>query len=94
MHASAVLFTSLYILATSVVAEVCCNSGIEDPSGRCKDRFLDAFCCTNIGRDADSGSGCDGFAEFPTGRKVVDLVTSSTCKSGTISGFIGCVPRS
>ncbi|KAK2036587.1 hypothetical protein LZ31DRAFT_439397, partial [Colletotrichum somersetense] len=69
----------------------CCNSGTEDPSGTCKDRFLDAFCCNNIQRDANKGAGCDGFTEFPTGRKVVDQAPSSnTCKSGGVSGFIGC----
>ncbi|KAK1996794.1 hypothetical protein LX36DRAFT_101491 [Colletotrichum falcatum] len=87
MHASTVLFASLSLLAGLVAADNCCNNGTPDPSNTCVSRNLNSFCCSNI--NADVGRGCDGNADFPTGR-AAGAAGLGSCKSGSSTGIIAC----
>ncbi|KAK2030654.1 hypothetical protein LX32DRAFT_651457 [Colletotrichum zoysiae] len=90
MHASTVLFASVSLLAGLVAAQAsdsCCNGGTTDPRGtQCSSRGLNTFCCSND--NASKGKGCDGNAEFPTGRTLIStFATQFTCQSGGKTGF-------
>ncbi|EFQ36856.1 uncharacterized protein GLRG_12002 [Colletotrichum graminicola M1.001] len=91
MHASTVLFVSLSLLAGQVLATGrCCNGGTDDFQNFCKSSNLNSFCCTT--RDPNSGRGCDGDTEFPTGRdtKIDGVPFAPSCTSGGQTGFVAC----
>ncbi|TLD21238.1 hypothetical protein PspLS_09309 [Pyricularia sp. CBS 133598] len=69
----------------------CCGEATEDLGGHCKAAGMSAFCCSRFHNGR--GQGCDQAKGFKTGRniKMARLDTMSSCNSGGMNGFVGCI---
>ncbi|KAK2043325.1 hypothetical protein LZ31DRAFT_331639 [Colletotrichum somersetense] len=64
---------------------ICCGNGTTDPTGFCKTKNLNSFCCSRVHNYV--GQGCDNLETFPVGRSVSAFPpTDNQCGVG----FIGC----
>ncbi|KAK1993208.1 hypothetical protein LX36DRAFT_661724 [Colletotrichum falcatum] len=83
---------------TVATGQLCCDSGIPDPTGTCKGKNLNSYCCSNRGNDGnDIEGGCDNLIRFNVGRDVMmQAGNSPQCNftgadsGATYFGFIGC----
>ncbi|KAK2033196.1 hypothetical protein LX32DRAFT_635605 [Colletotrichum zoysiae] len=81
-----------------VTGQICCDpNGSPDPTGTCKGKNLNSYCCTSYANDGtDRIAGCDDLLRFKTGRNVLATagnadVCAYTNKAGNVmTGFIGC----
>ncbi|KAK2053112.1 hypothetical protein LY76DRAFT_295869 [Colletotrichum caudatum] len=78
--------------------QICCDPhGSPEPTGTCKGKNLNAYCCTNLANDgSDIDGGCDTLIRYKTGRDVLatagnaDICSYTNNVGDTMIGFIGC----
>ncbi|KAK2049493.1 hypothetical protein LZ31DRAFT_342903 [Colletotrichum somersetense] len=81
-----------------VTGQICCDPhGSPDPTGTCKGKNLNAYCCTSYTNDGtDDEQGCDALIRFTTGRDVLatagnaDICAYTNNGGNVMTGFIGC----
>ncbi|KAK1984507.1 hypothetical protein LZ30DRAFT_431619 [Colletotrichum cereale] len=97
----AVLSDDFDQFAEPATGNICCDSGITDPSGTCKGMNLNSYTCINLFNDQgalpgafNSKGGCDRSPPFPIGRQVKAFVPGAVKKplaaGDNAVGFIGC----
>ncbi|KAK2000568.1 hypothetical protein LX36DRAFT_654288 [Colletotrichum falcatum] len=79
--------------------QICCDHGVEDPTGTCSSQGLNAYCCSDRQNDNPYSGGCDYFARFKVGRDVLSFADVPACNVSIpvligdptiIVGFVGC----